>query len=137
MGGYANMVHQDGKIKLLHAGSKVVDVLRATKLLLVLENFADEAEAVRSFARRTGAQSATIAIDASFADRWHRTFRTPAEQCVPVLQTLRLRMTDVIQTLCAAVRRLPFDFTAHNMRTAGFRPGWSPAAHRRPGHPWQ
>jgi hypothetical protein len=49
------MVNQGGKIKLLHAGNKVVDVLRATKLLLVLENFADEAEAVRSFARRTGA----------------------------------------------------------------------------------
>ena len=55
VGSYANMVKQGGQIKLLHAGNKVVDVLRVTKLSLVLENFADEAEAMRSFACRTDA----------------------------------------------------------------------------------
>jgi len=55
VGSYANMVNQGGQIKLLHAGNKVADVLRAAKLSLVLENFADEAEAMRSFACRTDA----------------------------------------------------------------------------------
>jgi hypothetical protein len=49
------MVNQGGQIKLLHAGNKVADVLRAAKLSLVLETFTDEAEAMRSFACRTDA----------------------------------------------------------------------------------
>jgi hypothetical protein len=55
VGSYASMVNQGGQIKQLHTGNKVVAVLRAARLSLVLENFADEAEAMRSFARRTGA----------------------------------------------------------------------------------
>ena len=55
VGSYATMTNRGGQIKLLHAGNKVGDVLRATKLSLVFESFADEAEALRSFARRTTA----------------------------------------------------------------------------------
>ena len=55
VGSYATLVNQGGHIKLLHAGNKIVDVLRAAKLSLLLENFADEAEAMRSFACRTDA----------------------------------------------------------------------------------
>jgi anti-sigma B factor antagonist len=52
---YAAMTHRGGEIKLLHAANKVQDVLRATRLSLVFENFNDEAEALRSFARRATA----------------------------------------------------------------------------------
>ncbi len=52
---YAAMVNRGGHIKLLHADNKVRDVLRATKLSLVFENFTDEGEALRSFVRRANA----------------------------------------------------------------------------------
>ena len=55
VGTYATMVNRCGQIKLLHADNKVRDVLRATKLSLVFENFADEADALRSFDARAGA----------------------------------------------------------------------------------
>ena len=55
VGSYATMTNRGGQIKLLHADNKVRDVLRATRLELVFENFADEAEALRSFARRATA----------------------------------------------------------------------------------
>lgn len=54
VGSYATMTNRGGHIKLLHADNKVRDVLRATKLSLVFENFTDEAEALRSFPRRAG-----------------------------------------------------------------------------------
>jgi anti-sigma B factor antagonist len=55
VGCYATMVNRGGQIKLLHADNKVRDVLRATKLSMVFENFADESEALHSFTRRAGA----------------------------------------------------------------------------------
>jgi anti-sigma B factor antagonist len=55
VGSYATMVNRGGQIKLLHADNKVRDVLRATKLSLVFENFTDEEEALRSFVRRANA----------------------------------------------------------------------------------
>src|SRR5437868_6630837 len=55
VGTYATMVNRGGQIKLVHADNKVRDVLRATKLSLVFENFADEPEALRSFDSRASA----------------------------------------------------------------------------------
>jgi len=55
VGCYATMTNRGGQIKLVYADNKVRDVLRATKLSLVFESFADEAEALRSFARRSTA----------------------------------------------------------------------------------
>ncbi len=52
VGSYATMTNRGGQIKLLHADTKVRDVLRATRLEMVFENYADEGEALRSFARR-------------------------------------------------------------------------------------
>jgi anti-sigma B factor antagonist len=55
VGSYATMTNRGGQIKLLNADNKVRDVLRATRLEMVFENFTDEAEALRSFARRATA----------------------------------------------------------------------------------
>ena len=53
VGSYATMTNLGGQIRLLHADTKVRDVLRVTRLSLVFENFTDEAEALRSFEKAT------------------------------------------------------------------------------------
>src|SRR5207248_10334406 len=55
VGTYATMVNRGGQIKLVNAHSKVEDVLRATKLYGIFENFTEEEAAVRSFAGRATA----------------------------------------------------------------------------------
>jgi anti-sigma B factor antagonist len=55
VGTYATMINRGGQIKMLHADNKVRDVLRATRLSLVFENFTDEAAALRSFDVQRGA----------------------------------------------------------------------------------
>ena len=55
VGSYATITNRGGQIKLLNAHSKVEDVLRATKLYGIFENFTEEEAAVRSFAGRATA----------------------------------------------------------------------------------
>jgi anti-sigma B factor antagonist len=55
VGIYATVTNQDGQIRLLDVQTKVLDVLRVTKLYAVFENFTDETAALRSFAGRASA----------------------------------------------------------------------------------
>jgi anti-sigma B factor antagonist len=55
VGAYASVTNAGGNIKLLHAQTKVHDLLQITKLFTVFITFDDENEAVRSFAAAAGA----------------------------------------------------------------------------------
>jgi anti-sigma B factor antagonist len=55
VGSYATVTNQAGQIKLLHAQSKVRDLLQITKLYTVFVTFDDETEGIRSFAAAAGA----------------------------------------------------------------------------------
>jgi len=55
VGVYATVTNQNGQIRLLDAQTKVLDVLRVTRLDTVFENFTDETAALRSLAGRASA----------------------------------------------------------------------------------
>ena len=55
VGVYATVTNQNGQIRLLDAQTKVLDVLRMTRLDTIFENFTDETAALRSFAGRASA----------------------------------------------------------------------------------
>lgn len=55
VGAYASVTTAGGRIRLLHAQSKIHDLLVVTKLLTVFPVYSDEAAAVRSFQEVAGA----------------------------------------------------------------------------------